>query len=498
MRVLFDTNIIIDIEKSHVIDESYSSLVRLLQTNNHQILIHPSSFADLERDSDQERKAINLSKLSKYELLKNPPDCLTQFIKAGISCTRPNDKVDCDMLCAVYHNAVHMLVTEDRRLHNKAKTLSISKNVFFVQQALAAMEAAHRQPNIVLPNIEQIHLYEINQLLKTDEFFDSLRTGYAEYDEWFAKSAKEGRQTWISWTKEKKVGALCIFKDAVDDIRTTDNKFISGPALKLCTFKVAPPVLGRKVGELFLKAAFKYAHEKGQNHIFLTMKDNHEQLAQLCKDFGFYELGKDDYGDSVYVKSHPTLPPPGESDALSYHIKFSPNAMASTSVQKYLVPIQPPFHDILFPEASDQQLTLRLDVDLKNPVNALKLAYICHAPVKTMSPGDILLFYRSGDLREVTTIGIVESAEHLLDFDTIINRVFKRTVYSIKELEDISKRDSLVILFRLAFHLPKNIPQKQLEEQGIIGPYQTIRKVHNDKFIALIQKAGIENRFAFN
>ncbi|RJS72177.1 hypothetical protein CW714_04890 [Methanophagales archaeon] len=55
-----------------------------------------------------------------------------------------------------------------------------------------------------------------------------------------------------------------------------------------------------------------------------------------------------------------------------------------------------------------------------------------------MKEGDILLFYRSRDVKGITSIGIVEKVyENITNPDEIISYVGKRSVYSQSEIKEV-------------------------------------------------------------
>lgn len=496
MRILIDTNIFIELEGQSVIRDSCLSLLKSLEDSEHKVLVHPASVDDLQRDSDHTRQQSNLSKVRKYSLLERPPDCLDEFTNQfGLVARNDNDRVDHDLLCAVYRNSVHILISEDQALHRKAKLLGISNRVFYAEQAANSLKIASGKVPIALPNIEQVLVHEIQHLLSST-FFDSLRLSYDAFDEWFInKCSREGREAWVFWKARNEIGALCIFKNCKDEIITDDNRSLPGESLKLCTFKVDPSVQGRKIGELFLKAAFRYATQNSLLNIFIEMRPEQAHLAAMCDDFGFEKIGTKG-SDDVYVKRHPIIPPKCETDSLTYHQKFAPHFSGMAEVRKYIVPIRPEYHRLLFPdwEVSPDQLKLPLG-NRTLPGDALKLAYLCRSNIKSIQPGDVLLFYRSTDVKELTTIGIVESAEHLNDLDKILERVLKRTVYGVNELETMAISGCLVILFRLANHLKNEISSDMLVKLGVEGSIQSVRQINDDIFTKVVEKGSIENCF---
>lgn len=261
-----------------------------------------------------------------------------------------------------------------------------------------------------------------------------------------------------------------------------------GAALKLCTFKVGETVRGRKVGELFLKAAFRYATENNCENIFITAHPERQDfLICLLKDFGFEEHGGYQ-SDTVLIKQHPKTPPPENGiEPVEYLRTFFPHYRSDSAVSKFLVPIRPSYHKILFPDCQRQRELFPSGGQTGHVGNAIKLAYLCHAQINSIQPGSILLFYRTKDAMAVTSLGVVEQFQASDNGAQIAGLVSRRTVYSIEEIEDLSKKTTKVILFRLVAHLPKFVSYDRLKNDGVItGPIQSICKVSDVAFAKVL------------
>ena len=176
-----------------------------------------------------------------------------------------------------------------------------------------------------------------------------------------------------------------------------------------------------------------------------------------------------------------------------------PVFFAGEDVGKFMVPIQPRYHEILLPEAQRQ---MRLPVSLPESAgNAIKKAYLCRAQTRQIQTGDVLLFYRSGDSQAITTIGIVEKAEILTGCDRIMSMVSKRTVYSYEEVEKgFGNGETLVLLFRVARHLGKNeVAYERLKEIGAVsGPIQSIQNISHAKFLEVANEARFRDCFCLD
>ena len=112
--------------------------------------------------------------------------------------------------------------------------------------------------------------------------------------------------------------------------------------------------------------------------------------------------------------------------------------------------------------------------------NSIRKAYLCHSPSKSLTPGSILLFYRSDDYRNIQTVGVTESWVRSNNPTEIIEFVGQRTVYSKSAIEEMVKSEILAILFRYAT-VNVRITYDDLIENGcLVGRPQSITKIKPD------------------
>lgn len=490
MRFLLDTNILIPLEDSQLpLRPSLANFVRLANLHGHSLIYHPASEDDINQDSDNERRTQTLQRLAQYTRLDARPQC-----PWNTETTKRNDAADNEILYALSLNAVHALVTEDRGIHDKAKARGLVDRIYTIQTAEDLLCRLHERQAVQLPNIEDVPLYSLTPLLDS-VFFDSLRVGYPGFNKWFESKAQEGRRAWVNWESDGVLGGICIYAQQ-DNEAITESVVLLGPALKLATFKVGETNRGKKIGELFLKAAFRYATSNQLLNIFIHGDvDRHHFLFEVLEDFGFVKVG-DHFGsdgrDAVYVKSHPISPPDDDLPPFDYLKRYFPHFRSDRSVDKYIVPIRPQYHRILFPDyssMSDRQMTLFHSHNTAG--NAIKMAYLCHAQTKTIRQGDIVLFYRSGDDRALTSIGVVESYDTLDNAEDIIARVKRRTVYSMGEIQQMARKPTRVMLFRLVRHLESPLTQNWLEHAGVLrGAPQSITRITHEKYETILSSSN--------
>ncbi len=492
MNILLDTNIFIPLEDNKIIDESFGNLYKLLNEYNHNIFIHPATLSDINQDKDHKRKIISKSKLIKYSLLEDiPTPSNSELSDLGLNENKINDHHDNLILFSLFKNCVNILLTEDVGIVKKARKLGIDNRVMFVQQALHSFNHLHKVIEVSYPKITKKYLYEIN---RNDEIFDSLKEYYKEFDTWFTKISQAQRKCWIHDFSGDKIGGILIYKDELNPIITDDDRGLSGKVLKLSTFKIADHIQGIKLGELFIKKAFNHANKNHYQYIYLTTrKDKQKYLISLIEDFGFYRYGIcENNRDDVYIKEIPLdkkICTP--LDKMDFHKKYSPFVRCLNNTKKFIVPIKPVYHNILFPEIEQNK---RLVYIKPSAGNTIKKAYLSHANTKQMGEGDLILFYRSKDKMAITTLGIVEKAFKSTKPDAILEEVAKRTVYSYDEIVEMSKKETHIILFRLIDHFDKPFVTKEwMQRENIDKVCQSICQIDDKMFDKILKKGKLNH-----
>jgi len=489
MRFLLDTNILIPLEDSKIaLAPALAAFARFSNEHGHALIYHPASERDIERDADANRRAQTLARLGQYGRLDHLQACPWNDWD-----TPENDAVDNEILFALSQHAAHFLVTEDINIHRKARVHQLDGKVLTIQQALDLLRRLHELMAVHLPNITEVPLHALVSRLSTP-FFDSLRGGYPEFDTWFRKKAEEGRRAWACLSDANQLKGLCVFAIQNPNEVAGEGVTISGPALKLCTFKVGDADRGQKIGELLLKTAFQFASQNRLERIFIhTDAEQHPRLVDLLEDYGFQPTGA--YGgDTVFVKEHPMTPPEVEMDPVAYNRRFYPHYQVGRQIRKFIVPIIPGYHQVLFPDYHREGDHHPL-VDLtggNTAGNAIKLAYLCRSRITKVRPGDLVIFYRSQDHMAATSLGVVEQVETLDDPDAIIQLVKRRTVYTMGDVVAMAQKPTKVFLFRLAGHFPKPARLALLTRMGILeAPPQSITEISHTNYLKLLEATHV-------
>lgn len=174
---LLDTNVLIQFEDNRQLKEEDALLLRQ-SSDKVNFFIHPIQIEEINKDSNQKRKNLFLSKIQRYSTLD------TKFINnAGYfenfgwksSCS--NDLVDNNLLDCVQKNVVNLLITNDKGIHKKAKISKLSDRVLKPEQLLDMFPV---EEPVDLCCVKDVYCYSLDT---EDVFFDSLREDYSGFND---------------------------------------------------------------------------------------------------------------------------------------------------------------------------------------------------------------------------------------------------------------------------------------------------------------------------
>lgn len=501
MRVLIDTNVFIYREDDHIVPQELSELFRILGKIKAEVLVHPDSIKEIERDNDETRKMNTLSKIRAYNLLNSPPYPKEDVGYLGRlpSSAKLNDRMDTNILYSVYKNAVDFLITEDRGIHKKASRVGIDERVFLIDEAINFFKNYLPEVGVTSPPaITEANVYDLDI---DDPIFDTLKGEYGSesFKSWFEKVSREGRKCWVHYRRDESIGALLIYKLEDEPLPTTPP-FPKKLRLKIATMKVT--YVGHKIGELFIKLSVDIALQNGVDEIYLThFTKREDHLVDLISQYGFEKVAVKDNGEDVYLKKLRVEESAniGTIEPIEISRKYYPSLYDGLLVKKFIVPIKPQYHQRLFIDYPRRQTLLNeYDGEFIEEGNTIKKAYLSHSRITKIKEGDLVLFYRSVDLMSITSIGVVENIYTSLEnVEQIVNSVGKRTVYTWKEIEDmVAEAPIMVLLFRHHFHLKSPVGLELLQELNILqrAP-QSISELPHISYLEIKKRGGINESF---
>lgn len=500
MRILLDTNIIIQRENNHIVPNNLIELMKLLNgLEDCSLHIHPLTKEELLKDGFTERKNINLSKSETYSILCKVPDYLKdEKFKNLLPIPKTNnDIVDNQLLYCIFRNVCHYLITQDQGILNKANQLGI-ENVLNINEAISIFKKFYA--NFDIPLGDKFEIKKVFELKPDDKIFDSLKNEYKDFCKWWNNI--QNRDTYVYFNNNGDINAILIPKIERNEVISEKPFIKKEKILKICTFKVAEHARGLKLGEKLLYFAIKLAQKNDIREIYLShyIEDN-DYLVNLIEQFGFKNVGFKGDNEAIFLKqiySIDTIKVNSSEDALNYDKIYYPAFYDGRLVKKHLVPIIPSFHKKLFPDCLEENQQLKLKLFDNSEGNCIKKAYICRANTTKIEKGDILLFYQSRQRMALTTIGTVQAVfPRMNDPEEVFKLISKRTVFTFDEIKNMCKKELLVILFNENFHLKKDVKLPELSKFNIEGNIYSIREIQDKQYKQII-KGNIDERFTIH
>ncbi len=480
MHLLLDTNIIIPLEPATAADVEAASpaAIRLFKTAQEVgagLFVHPKQVRDIENDSDGTRRNLRLLLLQKYRQLPSPPP-LTDHVRDAAN--RPDSAshtwIDAHLAAALDGKAIDYVISEDRGLHKICRRLGLEDRCLTLAAGLDLLDGERTVIPLAPPAVVSVHAHQLDS---ADPIFDQMRIDYPQFDGWLDKCKREHRQAWtVQLPGMKYYAGVAIVNPEPREWSDARN-----PTLKICTFKISERAAGAKLGELLLRAIFDYARANDAETLFVEVFSKHGALLHLLHQFGFekaYEkAGCEELG--LRKRMTPTAPEDERLSALDYAKKFGPFSVKWNDVVAFVVPIEPRFHALLFPEMEPQGSLLAGSDSFGN---TLIKAYLCRAQTRSMRRGDLVFFYRSADLQAITTLGVVEQILASDDPAKMSEFLRKRTVYRPQDIAaKCQEGGALGLTFRHAPILKRHIALPELTSNHILAaPPQSITKLTSD------------------
>ncbi|MDR0733027.1 MAG: hypothetical protein LBF08_03055 [Dysgonamonadaceae bacterium] len=467
MKALLDTNIIIHREASKVVNQDVGILYRWLERAKYIKCIHSLSIAEIEKYKDRQTVDTFHIKLDSYEQIEIPSP-LQSAVKAVSDKidVNQNDKNDTLLLNEVFVGRVDILITEDKKIHRKAAELGIEDKIFTIDSFLEKTFAEH--PELVNYKVLNVHKLKFGRINLTDNFFDSLREDYVEFNKWFIKKFDEEAYITVNSNNGHLLSFLYLKVEGKEENYIDINPaFSPKKRLKIGTFKVINN--GFRLGERFMKIIFDNALKNKVDEIYVTIFDKRNEqkrLIDLLEQWGFVLWGKKNE-ELVYVRNFSRKTDENNLKQCYPFISWNKNC--------FIVPIYPDYHTELLPDSilnTESPEEFIEDFPHRNCINKV---YVSRAMMPHPQKGDILVFYRTGGYYKsvVSTIGVVQEIKYnFKDEEDFVLYCRKSSVFPENQLRDMWRylpNKPFVIRFLYVYSFPHRINMKELIDLQVLN-----------------------------
>jgi len=501
MRALLDTNIIIHREASRVINQDIGILFRWLDRAKYVKTIHRCSIDELNKYADKETVHSFSAKINSYEIIENPsPQCAeVKDISREVDVTK-NDINDTVLLNEVFITRVDILITEDKKIHQKASMLGIADKVFTIDGFLEKVFSEH--PELVDYKVLNVKKVKFGLLNLQDHFFDSLRVDYPEFDRWFIRKFDE--ECYVTINSDNKLLLSFLYlkiEDKDENYSDITPAFPPKKRLKVGTFKVISN--GFRLGERFIKIIFDNALKNKVDEIYVTIFDKspeQQRLISLLEQWGFCYWGSKG-NERVYIRN---FTPTYDVNLLKTNYPY-----IRCDQKIFLLAIYPEYHTELLPDSiltTESPLEFIEDFPHRNCISKV---YVSRALPPYPQRGDILLFYRTGGYYKsvITTIGIVdEVVTHFTCETDFLKFCKKSTVFPESKLKEMWNynvyRKPFAVKFLYEYSFPHRLTMKDLIDlkilSGIDDAPRGFKEITKKQFSTILKESRSDQSFIIN
>lgn len=336
-----------------------------------------------------------------------------------------------------------------------------------------------------------------------DPFFDSLKSGYDEFPNWFEGKSRAGEDLYIVEDNESTLTGMIYLKREEGPVLDTQPPLPSKSWLKIGTLKIEGR--GTKLGERVIKKILDTAISEDVDAIYVTVFEVHQSLRTLFSRYGFEHVANKTTDNGTEIVLVRDLRVHKGDNRLDYPF------IDLASARIWLLAIYPDYHSRLLPDSilNNEPREIVQDVSFTNTIHKV---YIARLALTRMTAGDIVLFYRTTDrpghayyrsvVTSLCTVEEVKRKRDFQDFDEFKNYVSTGTVFSDHELHSQWRENDRLYVAKLMYNvaLGRRITRGALLDAGIISeqPRWDLKEISQAQLARIIEMGSVNARIIVN
>ena len=304
----------------------------------------------------------------------------------------------------------------------------------------------------------------------SDIFFDSLKTDYPGFSEWYLKKRRTEEEAFV--LQDNGIKGFLYLKVENNKDASISPYLDAKKRLKVGTFKVEAH--GTKLGERFIKIIIDEIYRNNFEEAYVTIFPKHKGLIELLTKYGFIYYGVKESSagfENVYIKNINRI----HNDLFLDYPKINLKGN-----KKFLLSIWPKFHTRMFPDSKlvTERNHYIEDISFTNSIEKIYLSAAYN--LNDYKRGDVLVIYRTGENygrakyeSVATSICVVEDVKHIDEFscyNEFLEYCIKYSIFNENELESFWRTKKYKYLIRMLYNIALNkrpIRKILIEEAGL-------------------------------
>lgn len=284
-------------------------------------------------------------------------------------------------------------------------------------------------------NNSLLRLEKFKDISIDDAFFESLKSDYREFSDWFLKKGEHEALTFRS--DSGYIDGFLYLKEENGPVSDTNPPLPPAHRIKIGTFKINPH--GTRLGERFIKKAFDKAVASGAVSLYVTVFQKHQALLGLFHEYGFVVIAEKKTSNGVELVLERRL------DQVVGDVVRDYPRIPITRDRHFVLAVYPEWHSRLLPDSllKTESASILSDVSHTNSIHKIYLAAM--AGVEQLRSGDTLLIYRTQDggparfTSVVTSLCVVEGVRHMDTFSSEEDFMGYCSPYSVFETDELRR-----------------------------------------------------------
>ena len=260
----------------------------------------------------------------------------------------------------------------------------------------------------------------------------------------------------------------------------------------------------RALESVLLKKVFDHALSECVDEVYVTVFEKHAPLLALLQRYGFAQFGSKTTPNGTELVLVKRMRDEGSGVLDRYPlIKVGSN-------RAYLLSLYPQWHTRLLPDSilRNESASIVQDVSHTNSIHKVYLASM--RGMEVLTPGDVLLIYRTSDgsgpahyRSVVTSVCVLEEYRDIRSFSSredFLRYCQSYSVFTPAELEDFWKRKKYyhALRFSYNFALPRRVTRGYMIEQlGFpgAGAYWGFMPISVDQLRAVVAAGNLDANY---
>ena len=340
---------------------------------------------------------------------------------------------------------------------------------------------------------------KFNECSLNDSFFETLKSDYPEFQNWFKRKAAEGAEAFV-FKDECGISAFVYLKQENEKIELEGTILPAKKRLKIGTLKLDSRYQGQRLGEGAIGISLWNWQAARCSEIYLTVYKEHKDVIALVKKFGFVCAGRKKNGEFVYIKNR---------EKIDYGNPQKSFPFVNPAFQTAgMLPVFDYLHDRLFPYSELKNTNQEFWEEAAG--NGITKIFIGQPhEIQHLIVGTPVFLYRISTEEQagktyrscITSFATISKrnvvkidGKENISLESFLELCGNKTIFDRSELKSLYERAPMLVMFELVYNgffgKGHNVTHHDLSEKGLFPCHPYNIKYSQEEFKKILRLGG--------